>query len=99
MATFRLKKKEYALTFSERKDGAFDVKMILPRIKKGDVVTDLMLYVAALGILISNDDPGMQRLVKKKVKEIRSLCAEEELNTHKKRQQRPTRAGKHPRGG
>jgi hypothetical protein len=99
MATFHLKKKEYALTFSERTDGAFDIKMILPKIKKRDAVTDLMLYVAALGILISNDDPGMQRLIKKKIKEIRSLSAEEELKAHKKQHQRPTRAGKHPRGG
>jgi hypothetical protein len=81
MTTFSLKKREYALTFSERKDNKFDIKMIIPKMKMHDVVTDLMLYVAALEILISQNDPGMQRLIKKKIKEIRSLCAAEEEGT------------------
>jgi hypothetical protein len=91
MAILRLTKNEYALTFSERKDSAFDVKMIMPRMNKRDVVSDLMLYVMALGILINNSDPGMQRLIKKKIKEIRSQCAAEELKAHKKKQQRSPR--------
>lgn len=99
MATFRLTKKEYALRFSERKDGTFDVRMILPRMKKHDVVTDLMLHVTALGILISNNDPGMQRLIINKIKEIRSQCAAEELKAHKKLHQRSKRTGKTPHGG
>jgi RNase P protein component len=99
MATFRLTNKEYALTFTEKKDGTFDVRMILPRIKKRDVVTDLLLYVTALGILISNNNVGMQRLIRRQIKEIRSLCAAEELKAQKNLHQRPTRAGRTPQGG
>lgn len=78
MTDIRLRKNEYGLIFSEKKDKSLELEMRLPKMKDDEIVPELALIVVALALLISGGDQRLQRLIESKVRDIRTLADAEE---------------------